>query len=832
MNSSYMPALLAGSSILVLAFGAEAQTTTTVDRDAVSALEEIIVTARRREESLQDVPQTVNAVTSESLEQYNIRKFEDISSLVPGLTLSSGNTGYNSAASVRGVSFQVESQSTPTVEMYLNEVPVEPNTMFQANFDISQIEVLRGPQGTLRGRSAPSGAITTTTRRPDMSEVGGSANMTVNDREGYNVQAAIGLPLVQDKLAIRLAGLFDENDVGGIDSANNPQDPVQRTKGFRGTARFEPTDTLSATLMYQHLERHSRTFDGIVLGDGSPAHATHAAGYNGPPLTAHDRMSVQDFASANEQKFDVATLQAGWRFARQQLSYVGGYSKTDLEAVADLDGANTLPGHALLSTTAPTQERLSHELRLGSDERIGGVFDYSAGLFYMKTTGETPLQRHAGGSGFFPGSFGSPLSAANPFIFDERYSTQFTLLSKSEIVEKAAFATVTLHLWEHSELSLGGRQIWIEVDKSSTSDYLPVLRAIPNAAVTCPANFAGRTYPGTCDLAINIPGGPLPNETNEDEEEPFVYSASFTHRFNEDWMAYASYGTSWRQGPGPITGAPTCVSADACRQYRFLDSEDSRGLELGLKTTLLDDRATVAVAAYGQEYDGLFVYGGAVPYLSNNGTVANGQFTYNADAIVKGVDLDIGLRPTSNWSLGLTYSYAKGNYDDALVPCRDSNFDGIPDSDTLPTTPAAWTAAGGPPGPALCKSDATTTGAVPWSANVRTEYSVPMFAGHSGFVRALWNYYPKNTNRPPSSSFEADSYNLLNLFVGLRSDDGAWEVSVFGKNVLEDDTVLSRGTDEITMAAGPTFGTSGYRSVTTAPRPEYGLSLHYSFASR
>src|SRR6202008_221601 len=135
-----------------------------------------------------------------------ILKFEDISAVVPGLTLVSGNSGYNSTASIRGVTYDVLSQTTPSVALYMNDATIQAGFLFQSLFDIGQIEVLRGPQGTLRGESAPSGAITVTTRKPDLSQFGGYASATestsnqVDGPLASNVQGALNLPIVKDVL--------------------------------------------------------------------------------------------------------------------------------------------------------------------------------------------------------------------------------------------------------------------------------------------------------------------------------------------------------------------------------------------------------------------------------------------------------------------------------------------------------------------------------------------------------------------------------------------------------------------------------------------------------
>ena len=215
-----VPSLALGAA--TTAHGAEDQSV-----EKAELIGEVIVSARRRSETLQDVPQTVNVVTEKALQDYVIIDFEDISQLVPGLTLEGGTTGYQSSASVRGVRFQIESQASgPTTQFYVNEAPVEANSVFQAQYDLGQIEVLKGPQGATRGLSAPSGAFTLTTQPADPAGGwNGSVATTFDDHDGMNVQAALNVPIVEDLLAVRLAGQLDESDANGIESINGKGDP-------------------------------------------------------------------------------------------------------------------------------------------------------------------------------------------------------------------------------------------------------------------------------------------------------------------------------------------------------------------------------------------------------------------------------------------------------------------------------------------------------------------------------------------------------------------------------------------------------------------------------
>src|SRR5246500_2458553 len=207
-----------------------------------ATLGEIVVTARRRSESLQEVPQTVNAVTADSLQKLNITKFDDVQSVVPGLSLQSSNTGYSAAASLRGVTFDVTTGAQPTVALYLNDAPVQALFLFQSLFDVGQVEVLKGPQGTTRGISAPSGAITVTTRKPYLSNFGGYADVPAADLRGRTAQGALNIPIIQDVLAVRAAAVIDQNDYDGVRSIHNSLRPRSSTAGERVSASFAPSD--------------------------------------------------------------------------------------------------------------------------------------------------------------------------------------------------------------------------------------------------------------------------------------------------------------------------------------------------------------------------------------------------------------------------------------------------------------------------------------------------------------------------------------------------------------------------------------------------------------
>lgn len=190
-------ASLALMSSASFAMDAAEQPADAVD-SAASEADDIIVTARRREETLQDVPQTINAVSADTIAKLRINNAADIAQIVPGISIeggSSGSGGFGSSSSVRGVPTFLLSNASPVVQFYLNDAPTGRGPeAAQSLFDIGQIEVLKGPQGTLRGRSTPTGAITITTRRPDLNEVGGYVNLSGTTRGGINARLRSTFP--------------------------------------------------------------------------------------------------------------------------------------------------------------------------------------------------------------------------------------------------------------------------------------------------------------------------------------------------------------------------------------------------------------------------------------------------------------------------------------------------------------------------------------------------------------------------------------------------------------------------------------------------------------
>jgi iron complex outermembrane receptor protein len=265
----------------------------------------------------------------------------------------------------------------------------------------------------------------------------------------------------------------------------------------------------------------------------------------------------------------------------------------------------------------------------------------------------------------------------------------------------------------------------------------------------------------------------------------------------------------------------------------FLKPETSRSYEIGLKSTLMGGRARVDVAVWRQNYRNLIVFKPNIPYLSNSGagfSVSTFSFTANADAVVGGVDLDTAFQITPEWTVSAQYSYAGGHLTGgSKLPCNDSNFDGVPDQGQVTEVsqfPAGVLIA-------LCPGGAVSRNPL-WNLSVQSEYARPVADRFDGFLRGLLTYYPQNDRVEPG--FTVSNYSLLNLYAGLRSRDGAWEVALFARNALGRNVLLDRGTQfETAGPLSPFFvaqNVGDYVTATMTPRREVGVNLHYAWGSR
>ena len=802
--SLYKKMALIGASTLSISVPAFAQQASDGSDKSVNT-NVIIVEARRRNESIQDVPMAVDAVTSDQIDKLNLRDFKEVQGLVPGLQFFSNANGIAAGAQMRGIQYDPNAGVGESVAFYQNDATIEGSLVLQTMYDIGQVEVLRGPQGTLRGQATPSGSIVVTTRRPDLYDIGGYASMTANSIGTQNVNGAVGIPLIPGIAAVRVAGVYtvgDGNRVHTIQDEGDLRDPYSRTSSGRISLLVEPTDFIRLYGVAQTMEHKGREFDqyaSFSLFDPSAIQST-------PLITPSDRLSIESLPRTVDQKFNSYNWRAELRAAGQLLVYQGQKYDLDVTSRTNQDGANIIPGRNFFQTTHTKADRWTNEVRLQNETKVLGMFDYVLGYYHSLLKADTDLVSET--PVFLPTALGGGLAALakTPISLDGGH-----------ITEESFFGNLTAHLGESTELSGG-------------------LRHIRHRDPGVPLIVAGNTLPG--------------NPVNDDG---MIYIASLKHNFNRNLMAYASFGTSRRPGAFAV-GDFSVVKSDLQKSFQNLKTETSQSYEIGVKSTFLNGRATASLAVYHQDFNNYpYRSQNVINYVNYQATVSSagavtitptvGQFNFVASLPVKvnGVEADFNYEVTPEWSIGINASYSLGKIKNGLVPCNDLNGDGVPDTSTATPTLIELQNAVGANNVAGCQVTQRSSFQSPFSGSLQTEYHRGITSGIDGFARALFTYNGSSQGDPQFAYDQVGSYGLLNLYFGIRDPKSVWELSLFAKNLFDVDkaTTINRpatsGYQQLVLPSFTTVGrtaTSAYSMINTTPIREFGVSFRYSFGSR
>ena len=796
----------------------------------------IIVNARRSDERLQDVPVSVQVVAGDKLEKLAITSVEEVSKLAPGINLV--NNANSTSVTLRGVTWQPGS-GTPATPIYFNEVPFDPAQTIVSLYDVGQIEVLRGPQGTSRGAPSISGAVTISTRKPDLNEFGGYFFGLYGSGDHIAGQGAINVPVIDGVLAVRLAANVEESNGSRIESVNSTVDAKFRERNYRATILFQPTETLSLQAMYQRRKTLTRSFAQVV-GTGSPGSPAALGGlvpaipanFNGPALTLADRASVQDLPSVFNKHVDLLTVNAGWEVLGHKLSYNFGrqFIRSPREFNAQ-DVLNVLPGfeNFLTVDNAGVPKFSTHEIRISSLPDADRPFEYDIGWF----------SKHSGGTlivnapvYFLPGTFGGAFGAPGtpPGIVttpDDRYVLNNSTNINIGQAFDSFYGNIRFHLTDRTELS-GGLSIVrdrvpvaLDVTTFATRAVATPLAAlgglpcagIPGVFVT---GLVNSVYAGFCDALI--PAG-VGNSTqrNNNKYTDALYNFSLSHKFTDDLLVYATTGTSFR------TGLPAINNAGLPSNLITPEPETATSYELGAKYSF-SSALRVNAAIFQLDYKNQLTTFEGVNYFNTvSGRVAATSLAFyrNIDAQVRGFELEIAATPIKNLSLGANLSYSKIKGQGGSVPCNDT---------TRPITAAnPINFCQSPKGQVLNTQ-------APFQATLNGSYEVPITESFGGYLRFNVNYQGKNPNfgnfkTGPTAFKSTPSYAIVDLFAGITGGDGNWNLGVYAKNVFDKDVELSRlATANTVFPFYP--APDGYDVVrSNAPR-EVGVTLKFAFGSR
>ena len=776
-KANAISALLCGAALFVPAAALAQDNASSEGNDS----NEIIVTATREARSLQSVPMTVNVATGEQLQKFNIFDAKDVQQLAPGLELSN-TTGRNNTTTLRGVTFDPDQGTSPAVQVYYNEIPTDAQTVYTALYDIQQIEVLRGPQGLLRGLSAPAGSITIATRRPNFDAIEGYAQATATSRDGYNVQAGVSLPF-NDTLAIRVAGLVDGNRLNNVRNITTGERSRSRTESARVTLGWRPSSDFTAYLTYQYLFADNLQ-NQQVIGTGAVADGFNRSG---PALDAADYAAVSDGRFRNQNESHIVNLAFDYDLGAATLSFVGAHQYSRLKADRDLDAGNAIPGYVFASTVRSPYKVDSAEVRLASNNKEG--FGWGVGAFYTKQTGTVVTNQR--GDQFF---------AAVPIAFGAYLPINTLVLTP---VDTQTWSFNGNLRYRSNGFAIEGGLRYSILKNVQTTDIF----------VSSPGN-----------PALNIPGFVLPPQQGVPADlqrftnKPLTGGVTVSYEFNPRLNAYFAYGHSYRAGSTGVA-VPLGVSRDLIRTK----PEKTDSYEVGLKGKLFDNRANFTVSAFYQTLDNYLGRFSSIYYDSAAAQPRTGgfDFNYNGDAKIKGVEASIDGRVTDNWDLGVSASYVHARYKNALVPCNDYAGTGSPNQNGLPAVTGGGNVS-------YCVTNGRLSQTPDFNLTANTEIRFPV-GEVTPFVRALVNYRP---------GFYADrvdydyrSRTLLNVFAGFRTEGDRFELTAFAKNVLNQKRItnISLGTSQFNTSTPGSVYESGYRTVNVTNPREFGLTGTFRF---
>jgi iron complex outermembrane recepter protein len=827
MAKNFLRTLIATTALSTVAAPAMAQVTSAAP--AASSEDEIIVTARREAENLQDVPVSVQVVTGQTIQDLGITSVEDISKLTPGLTLVNA-PGASQSITLRGVTWQPGS-GTPATPLYFNEAPFDPGITISSMFDVGQIEVLRGPQGTSRGAPSISGAITLTTHKPDLNEFGGFALGLYGSDNHMTLQGAVNFPIIQDVLAVRLATNIEDSEGNGIRSVHSSIDPQFDDRSYRLTALFEPTDTFSLQVMFQQRNTESANFVQVA-GTGSPgfpgfpgALPPNAPNFNGPALTVADNASVQDRPSTADQKMELITVNANWQVLGHNLTVnYGRQSNRSARQFNALDTLNIVPGfeNYLTVDNVGLPDFETREIRLSSVPDPNRPIDYDIGWFSKESGGTILVSSPA----YLTGAFGHPVTAGPGAVSvpNSRYVLENTTTIGIGQSFSSTYANVRVHPDDRNELSVGVALLKDEVPVDLEIRTFAAFNAFANPALpstafcpfAVPGAIASPVYTTGVVCEIGLPAGfRNASQHNNDSYDEAIYNVSYSHRFSDSLLGYFTAGSSFRSGLPAINNPG--LPADLVTP----DGESAESLELGLKSEF-DNGLRINASIFQIDYaNQLTTFEGVNYFNTVSGRTAQTSIAFyrNIDSQVRGVELEVAANPLENLSLGANLSYAKIESQGGTVPCNAA----APITALNPIN--------------FCQSvkGEDLNQQAPFQATINGSYEIPFGSALDGYVRFNANFQGHNPNygnfRQGTSFRGTDSYWVVDLYAGLTGNDGGWDLGLFAKNVFDEQVELAR-VRTINAIYTNFAGPPGYDVVRTSRPQEVGVRLSYAFGAR
>lgn len=712
-------------------------------------VQEIIVTATRRNEALSQVPISISAYTQETMDNQGVRTITDIARLTPGLriTESSANiVGYQSNVSIRGIASGV---GAATTGIYINDTPIQVRAVgnvasnaYPTVFDLERVEVLRGPQGTLFGAGAEGGAVRFITPKPSLTKSDFYGRVDTSFTEGgdpsYEAGAAIGAPVVDGTLGYRLSASYrkaggwvdrvDPDTLSSVEANANSEEDATGRLAFT----WQPIEslTISPSVFYERQQYNDRSAYYEELSDPD----------------AGNFKSGKTLRQPYDDKYVLPALDIDWNLGAVDLVSSTSYFKRTTEQVGDFTNSTSallfgspdpiIDGFLERGRYKDEQENWTQELRLQSSDQAARL-QWVVGAYYAKSkqssqqANESPTLEQAlqevlaiGVEDFF----GVPL-------YRGLYS--FNTLRTGDDEQKALYGQVDFQVVEGVKLTAGARY--------SRTEF-------------------------TFERLANGPiAGGSSASSGSQSESPFTPKVGVSWQIDADNLVYASVAEGYRMGGANLPVSSFCASSLAdlgiTGTPSTYDSDRTLSYEIGSKNAL--GRLQLDGSIYYIKWQDIQR---SIP-LSGCGSSFVANF---GDATSTGVDLTAQLQATDTLTIGASLGYTDATLDDTLRGTGTITLGAAGDSIT---TGPQWTGA-------LSLDQRFTVAS--WDAFVRADYQY-QGAGQSADPRTF-GYDP--------ALLPSESFGLLALRLGV--DLRGYELSAYVNNALDASPRLSRAHDTAT----------------------------------
>ncbi|MBL8266664.1 TonB-dependent receptor domain-containing protein [Steroidobacter sp.] len=733
-------------------------------------LEEVVVTAQKREQRLMDVPISISALGSEEIEALRVQGFEDFAMTVPNMTFTNFGRYYGSDISLRGLTTFTGGlfQSTSVTVDEAGYGATDTASILSARFlDIQRIEVLRGPQGTLSGRNSMGGSINIITVKPntETTELTGTVDIGRFDTRLFKL--AGNLPL-GDTVGLR-ASLYKEDSEGAIKNVAAGNSSSSDNFGGSLAMRWTPTERFTMDLSFgkEKQDYGMNNFIGVDLFNTAfgrqfynARFAEWGGNYADGSIDFIDRVGGnggrvrRDTPESVFIENQIASARLTYTMDKHTVSLLGGQHEYSAHQTFDYDRSE----YALYRNySAKSQRGTTAELRVTSS--YDGPVNWVGGVSYLEEKRRSGLSDEAGvwiqqGSPFFPPyvipTLGTQNAGWRPVYVDD---------FRRGIESRSAYGNVFWDITDSWHLSAGSRVTRDETSFSQETAW---------DAITFQPRLTGNF------------------ETYSGAKEQFSHRLALTHDFTAETKAYVQWSTGYR--PGYANTNPPVLYAGA---PKVVDPERVVNYEIGLKGSLFDRRASYALAVFQMDYDKLQV-STQVPNLNPQNWLDDFfYFDINSGAAtIKGVEFESSVLVTDHLELRGAAGYNDGKIERVTL--------------------------GG-----VTYRDVDIPGRRKFTANASGIYTRPVTSSLQGQLRVDYNYQGERVDalRPVADNLNP-SFKTVNLSAGVFADQ--WSLTAYFENVL----------DEVYWH-DVFVGNYPYRGAQAAFDPRmYGVRFVYHFAGK